>query len=85
LAWFVVLQVIVEWLWWASFGDGMGSWLLNGQSLWVVWITVLGDDWCWASKGANGCGQCKAIWSELRRRKRRIFLLGVGKAKFLIC
>ncbi len=34
LIWFVVLQVIVEWLWWVGFGDGAGSWLLNGQSLW---------------------------------------------------
>jgi hypothetical protein len=61
LAWFVVLQVIVEWLWWAGFGDGVRSWLLNGQSLWIMWIIVLGDDWCWAFKGAKGCGQCKGI------------------------
>jgi len=73
LAWFVVLQVIVEWLWRADFGDGAGSWLLNGQSLWAMWITILGDDWCWAFKGVKGCGQCKAIWSWLRRRKGGFF------------
>jgi hypothetical protein len=37
LAWFVVLQVIVEWPWWAGFSDGVQSWLFNGYSLWAMW------------------------------------------------
>ncbi len=79
LALFVVLQVIVEWLWWAGFGDGAGSLLLTWQSLWGVWVTVFGDDWCWTFKGVERYGQWKTIWSWLKKRKRHDFSFGNGR------
>ncbi len=74
---FVVLQVIVELLRWASFSDGKGSLMFNWKTLWEVWIMVLGDNWCWAFKRMEGGGQEATIW-----RGRQIFLFGVTEANF---
>lgn len=51
---FFVLQVIVEGSWWADFSDGTWSRLLNGDSLWDVWIMTLQGDWWGDFKGAKG-------------------------------
>ncbi len=54
LACFVVLQVIVEWSWWAGFSDGARSWLLNGYSLWAVWIIGFVGGLVWSFQGNIG-------------------------------
>jgi hypothetical protein len=80
LALFVVLQVIVEWLRWAGFNDGAGSLLLNWKILWGVWITVLGDDWCWVFKVMEGGGQGIIIWSWMRKWGVGNFSFGNGRS-----
>ncbi len=76
LAWFDVLQVIMEWPWWVGFSDRTQSWLFNGYSLWVVWIMILVEDWCEAFWGAKGCGEDKVIWSWWKGRKKHGFANG---------
>jgi hypothetical protein len=70
---FVVLHVIVEWFRWGSFDDGIGSMLFNWKKLWGVWVTALGDNWCWSFKGMEGGGQEAIIWSWLKKRRRGNF------------
>ncbi len=84
LVWFVVLQVIVEWFWWAGFNDGVWSWLLSGYSLLAMWITILGEDWCKTFRGMKECGEKKVIWSWLKRRKVDFWRMGEAKFLFLL-
>jgi hypothetical protein len=50
--------------------------LLNWQSLWGVWVTILGNDWCWTFKGVEGCGQRKLYEVGWGEKKEGNFLLG---------
>ncbi len=57
-------MVLVSWFqWWSAILAA------QGYFLWVVWSTVLGEDWCKDFKGAKEGGEEKDIWSWLRTRK----------------
>ncbi len=64
----------MEWLRWASFNDGTKTLLFDWQSLWWVWVVILGDDRYCCFKGVGRWSQGWIIWSGMRRTKSMAFI-----------
>jgi hypothetical protein len=78
---FVVLQIMMKGTSWVSFCDGAQSHLLNENSSWTLWITILQENWQEDLWGVKGWSYEEYIWCRLKKKEEAFWWW--RKAKWL--